>query len=143
MFKLSQPEIFCPVSSKQLTTHNSQLTTHNSQHNPKDWRIRKILTLLTDQLDYQWQVPELAEKVKLSARQLQRLFKIEMKCSLWQYLRQLRLTKAGELLRTTDDNVTQIAALVGMHDYSHFVRDFQQTYRETPCEYRKQHRVSR
>ncbi len=112
--------------------NNSSLITH-----PKDWRINKILSLLTNQPEYQWQVPELAETVKLSARQLQRLFKIELQCSLWQYLRQLRLKKAGELLRTTDDNVRQVAARVGMNDYSHFVRDFHQTYRATPCEYRK------
>ena len=127
--------------AKKLTignfTSDAIETTHNSQHQSEDWRINKVISLPTNQPEYQWQVPELAETVKLSARQLQRLFKIEMQCSLWQYLRQLRLKKAGELLRTTDDNVMQIAANVGMNDYSHFVRDFQKSYRVTPGEYRK------
>ena len=134
-------QLFSPAPEcvPQRTTHNAQPTTHNPQpttHNP-DRRIKKITQLLAENLAYPWQVPELAATVKLSDRQLQRLFKAETQCCPLRYLRRLRLEKARELLRTTDDTIGEIAASVGINDCSHFVRDFAHAQGVSPTEYRK------
>ena len=56
--------------------------------------------------------------------------------SIGEYLKNLRMQKAGELLETTSLNVKEVAAAVGMRDQSHFVRAFKKSYGLTPSQYR-------
>ena len=54
-----------------------------------------------------------------------------------------RMETAAELLRTTHLLVKEVAARVGIHDDSHFVRDFAKVYGLSPTTYRKAHTVRR
>ena len=53
-----------------------------------------------------------------------------------QYLNMLRLTESQRLLRSTDRQISEIAAVVGYNSVTHFNRLFKQTYSCTPREYR-------
>jgi two-component system response regulator YesN len=73
----------------------------------------------------------------LSGIHLTRLFRRFIGESFTDYLRRVRLQKAGELLAGTCEPVTKIAEMVGMMNVNHFSTLFKREYGLTPSEYRK------
>jgi two-component system response regulator YesN len=57
---------------------------------------------------------------------------------LWDYLNRYRIQKAKELLLTTDESITAIAANVGYEDTSYFSRVFHEIAGCAPRAYRQQ-----
>ena len=53
-----------------------------------------------------------------------------------QYLNDYRLTMAGELLKMTEESVTQIALKCGFENLSYFNRLFRRKFGVTPGQYR-------
>lgn len=84
-------------------------------------------------------VKQMACSVNLSAPHLEQLFRREVGASPVQYLRNLRLEKARELLENTFLRVKEICFEAGTKDQSHFVRNFKTNYGLSPSEYRKRH----
>lgn len=81
---------------------------------------------------------EMSQAVNLSPSRLRSLFKVETGMSPTEYLKDLRLARARELLETTFLQVKEIRIKVGIPDQSNFVRDFKRKYGVSPTEYRKQ-----
>ena len=102
-------------------------------------RIFHIKEELFNNLQHQWKIEEMAEIVGLSAPHFQKLFKINIGMSPIEYLRDLRLERARELLETTFLQIQEIKTKVGIQNDSHFTRDFKKKYGVTPTEYRKFH----
>lgn len=67
------------------------------------------------------------------------MFKFIMGVTLTDYLNQLRIHKAMELLKETDLSVTEIHLFVGFNHSGHFTRMFKKLNGITPMQYRKQH----
>ena len=57
------------------------------------------------------------------------------------FIREIRLTHALTLLRTTDDSITDIAVAVGYRWTSHFCKAFRAATGLSPMEYRLQQRI--
>ena len=57
-------------------------------------------------------------------------------CSVAKYIRQRRIATACELLKTTDEKITEIAYEVGFSDYGHFSRVFAQQMGQSATAYR-------
>lgn len=51
-------------------------------------------------------------------------------------VRDVRLTKAADMIETTDENITTIAYSVGFHDVGYFGKCFKQKFGKTPKDYR-------
>ena len=83
---------------------------------------------------------ELASAVYMSKFNLCRKFKQCYDIGIWNYIKQVRLNKACELLQSTDTKVFLIAEEVGFNDSSYFSNVFRQTYQMSPQAYRKMHR---
>jgi AraC-like DNA-binding protein len=81
-------------------------------------------------------VRELAQQVHLSPTHLQRLFKQETGVRIRDLLTERRLTKAVNLLTTTDMEIKEVAYLVGYGHHSSFVRAFQRRFGQSPKRYR-------
>ena len=79
---------------------------------------------------------EMAQVVNLSPSRLRYLFKREMGIAPGHYLRTLRLEQAKKLLETTFLSVKEIITSIGVHDQSHFIREFKKLYGLTPAQYR-------
>ena len=58
--------------------------------------------------------------------------------SLGDYIREIRITKAAELLMTTDNNISEVMYMVGISSNSHFSKAFKQHHGMTPSEFIKQ-----
>jgi transcriptional regulator GlxA family with amidase domain len=103
-----------------------------------DVRVLRAMELMQEQLAHPWDVTELAAAVRLSARQLERLFHNAIGQAPMHYLHQLRLTQACELLITSFLSGKEIAARVGFHSERYFYREFKRAYGLSAQTYRQQ-----
>jgi len=81
---------------------------------------------------------ELAHKLDLSTRQLERLFKAETGKAPQAYAKQVRLRTAAWLLTSSDKTVADIASSCGFSDASHLGREFRKQFGMPPIMYRDQ-----
>jgi len=54
-----------------------------------------------------------------------------------EFIRDVRIRRAAQLLRDGQYNVTEITYMVGMNDSRYFAKCFKNVYGMTPTEYRK------
>ncbi|MCX6900952.1 MAG: helix-turn-helix domain-containing protein [Verrucomicrobia bacterium] len=73
----------------------------------------------------------------VSASHLARLFRSRLGISPLRHLKQVRLERAAQLLRSSADAVVTIARRVGYRNSSHFVRDFRRKFGVTPLNCRR------
>ncbi len=66
----------------------------------------------------------------------QKKFKEKKNCTVMQYLENVRLKKARELLETSSLSISDISLMVGYNDPNYFARSFKKVYELTPREYR-------
>jgi AraC-like DNA-binding protein len=79
----------------------------------------------------------LSKKLSINKFYIQKLFKRYMGLSPNEYLIQIRLTRAKQLLRTTNLPISQIATDVGVSNIGHFINQFKQHEGITPGGYRQ------
>ncbi len=91
-------------------------------------RIERAKRILQDNLQNPPPLDELAKRVSCSPYYLSRQFAKEGGATMQQYLRQLRMERAAELLRTGKCNVTEAALEVGYNSLSHFSSTFHETF---------------
>jgi len=78
---------------------------------------------------------ELASRVHLSRTYLSAMFNREVGVTFPEYLTQVRINKAIEIMRNKNINKTDIASLVGFSDYSYFSKIFKKHTGYSPSEY--------
>lgn len=91
-------------------------------------RVEKVVAILRERLVDPPTLDELGRLVGCSPFYLSRTFSGEMGMTISQYLRQLRLDRAAELLRSGDFNVTEAALEVGYNSLSHFSQAFHEQF---------------
>ena len=101
-------------------------------------KLRELLTWLKVQYPNAITVSQAAARCGFSESHFMRLFRELTGTSFAQYVKQLRLTAAADLLRTTGDRVGEIAESTGFHNLSYFTRAFSEKYHMSPGDYRKQ-----
>ena len=80
---------------------------------------------------------ELSEKYFVSEAYLQKQFKKYVGSSPSNYLKQLRIEKSKQLLRTTNRSIAEIAEMVGFQDTSYYISVFKAIEAITPLTYKK------
>jgi AraC family transcriptional regulator, arabinose operon regulatory protein len=101
-----------------------------------DPRVRKVVEILEAEHFRPISVGDLASRVNLSESRLRHIFKAEMGKPLTRFLKELRMARAKSLLETTFASVKEIMSQTGLHDESHFVRDFERLYGISPRRWR-------
>lgn len=79
---------------------------------------------------------QLAETIGMSIRTFNRRFKIATAMTPLDYLRNVRMNNAKDLLQDTNLSINEIAFRVGYQDATHFSRLFKQKHGITPSQYR-------
>jgi AraC-like DNA-binding protein len=101
-------------------------------------RVEKAMEILRDQLESPPTLQELGRQVGCSQFYLSRTFSQEMGMTIAQFIRQIRIEKAAELLLSGDYNVTEAALEVGYNSISHFSQAFCQLMGSCPTLYPSQ-----
>ena len=95
-------------------------------------RVERARAILRERMREAPTLEELGRLVGCSPFYLSRLFSQETGTTLQQYLRQIRLERAAELLRTGRCNVTEAALEVGYNSLSHFSTAFREMFHCCP-----------
>jgi transcriptional regulator GlxA family with amidase domain len=109
----------------------------------EDPRVTHVIDLIEQSPSADLIVSRLAREVNLSASRLQRLFVLHTGLTLARYIKGERLRRADHLVCGTFLTIKEIVAAVGLHDESHFVRDFKSSYGFTPTERRRAVRANK
>ena len=101
-----------------------------------EYKMRKIIILMEEDLSKQLTLDKLAQTVNMSTSRLRHLFKDEVGATPTQYLKDLRMQGARKLLENTLLHIKRVMMNVGVNDESHFSRDFKRAFGVTPKQYR-------
>ena len=101
--------------------------------------ILKLVEKMEATLCEPMHVDDLASYVRLSRRQIERLFRTELKCSPSRYYMELRLELARQLLVQTAMPVVEVAIASGFVSQSHFSRCYREAFDYSPHEARLPH----
>lgn len=88
-------------------------------------------------MDASLSLQTLAEETKMNAAYLGRSFKKEMGKSYADYLNELRVEKAMELLQTTNEKGSQLSEKVGFTSYNYFYIVFKKLTGMKPTDVRR------
>lgn len=99
--------------------------------------VQDGLAYLKKNFDHNISLEEICGVLGVSRNYFCYLFKKETGQNLWAYLTEIRLNKAKELLRSTQDKTYAIAYQVGYDNPSYFSKLFKKSTGMSPNEYRK------
>jgi AraC family carnitine catabolism transcriptional activator len=94
--------------------------------------------LMSAHIDEPLTCEEVARRVGLSLRQMERRFRDELHCSLLQQYRQIRMAKAHQLLQQTELRVTEVAFACGFASPEYFCRLYRSLFGCSPSRDRRQ-----
>ncbi len=117
--ELAAQLFFAPATSELFCTRTQRLA--------RD-RVERTRVILKERLQNPPTLDELGKMVNCSPFYLSRLFTQEAGMTMQQFLRQIRMERAAELLRTGKCNVTEAALEVGYNSLSHFSTTFHETF---------------
>ena len=100
-------------------------------------RIIQLTGQMQSNLQQKFSTKRLAKKVNVSDSRLRQLFITETGMSPTEYLRDLRLERAAQLLADSLMSIKEIGEQVGIRDKSHFTKYFKEKFGVTPSDYRK------
>ncbi|MEL6767113.1 MAG: GlxA family transcriptional regulator [Pseudomonadota bacterium] len=104
-------------------------------------KLRAAIKLMEQHLEATVPIPEIAEEVGLSSRQLERLFAEFICVSPMQYYRDIRLDRARGLVTQTEMPVWEIAVACGFASPEHFSRAYRARFGVPPRTDRLEGRV--
>lgn len=96
-----------------------------------------VLRWLPGQLDRRISSDELARRAGMSTSYFKALFRRLLGCPPGEFVRLMRLQRAGVALRETNEAITAIALTCGFGSSQHFAAAFRRQFRCSPQEYRR------
>ena len=90
---------------------------------------------------YNFQISTIAEHFSISAPSMRKIYREYTGIGISDYVTNIKMEKAMQLLRETDTNVQEIVTAIGNTDASAFIRLFKKKTGMTPGQYRKANRV--
>jgi len=98
--------------------------------------LRKVKEVVEEHIsDFTFSVERLAEETNLSRAQLLRKLKALTGLAPNEFIKDLRLKRAADMILQKVDTVTQIGYAVGFNDQSYFTKCFKKQYGVTPKDY--------
>jgi transcriptional regulator GlxA family with amidase domain len=101
-----------------------------------DERVRRAMLLMEQHLADPLPIADIAMRLRLSTRQIERLFQSVTGLKPGEFYRRLRLRYARWLLENTERSITEIALEAGFADCAHFSRHFKAAHGLKPSEAR-------
>ena len=101
-------------------------------------RVRRTLLLLEQNMNRRMSSGEIAARLNISKRQLERSFLTATGDSLQKYYRRVRLQYGLWLLQNTQRGISEIADECGFADAAHFSRAFRQVFAKKPAQIRRE-----
>ena len=110
----------------------------NFESYSKGYVVKNILNFLNENYAQHVSLDQIAKNMYLSPVYISKIFKEQTGDSPINYLINVRLEKAKEMLEDGRGNIRSISAMVGYEDVYHFSKLFKKHYGVSPMNYRKQ-----
>lgn len=104
-----------------------------------DSRLQQVMTFSYQEFHREIKLEEVANIVHLTVPAFCKYFKLHTRKTYVEFLNEIRISKACQLLRNKEFSVGQIADKVGFNNIANFNRRFKQINGQTPSAYRKQY----
>ena len=105
---------------------------------PGDAFLARLLDVMERQLDNNTlTVDELVEEMGMGRTVFFNKLKSLTGLSPVEFIREMRIKRAAQLLEERQYNITEVTYMVGMNDSRYFAKCFKNTYGVTPSEYRR------
>lgn len=124
-----------------LSRHRSAAKERPSEKALRDGeRIKTMLLYIQEHCAGELTVAGIAGSAAVSESECLRCFKSMIGATPIQYVKQLRVQRAAELLESTSERVADIGAACGFQEMSYFARTFRELKGKTPRQYRLERR---
>ncbi len=127
-------ELLVHINKAKLEQEDKTLTCDISN----DAEINFILEYLNNNIEGDLSLDAIADELSLDKYYLIRKFNERMGLSPHQYIKQIRLVKARDLLKK-EISVTDVCFQCGFNDYSNFIRSFKQNFGVSPKQFTKRY----
>lgn len=104
-----------------------------------DPRISKVIDVILDRPEGSYTVESLADIAAMSRATFVRHFEKCFNRTPMDYLRDIRLRRAAQLLQVSNIPIDSVAARIGYSSRSHFSKAFSEQFSVSPAEFRKQY----
>ncbi len=138
-------ELFGGYYARQVERHffhevrKAYNITRTKDHEPlahPDEEIARAQSWLQHNFDQEILIKKLAQDLKMSLRNFNRRFKKATNETPIKYLHNIRMKAAGDLLKTSNLTIAEIAERSGYQDIPHFTSLFKKHFGTTPSQYR-------
>ncbi|MEM7172518.1 MAG: GlxA family transcriptional regulator [Pseudomonadota bacterium] len=111
---------------------DQQALLHRTSLAAKSRPLGQAIALMEENLERPLRIPEIAEQVSLTRRQLQRLFQRHTDKGPADYYLQMRLSRARLMVTQSSDKILHIAIATGFGSHAHFTKCYRENYGRTP-----------
>lgn len=105
-------------------------------------RIKVMLQYIQEHYNGELTLSKIAKSAAVSENECLRCFRSMIGCTPIQYVKQVRIQKAAELLSSTNQKISDIGTECGFQEMSYFAKTFRELKGCTPSEFRKAQPVS-
>lgn len=130
-------EVLLKLSSLWLLMLKNLDLSFAKKESAPNLRMQTILRYIEDHYAEALSLADLAGSAHISKSECARCFHSCLHTTPYQYLTEYRLSRAAQLLKTTNDSVGSIAEQTGFQQVSHFGKCFREKTGCSPREYRK------
>jgi AraC-like DNA-binding protein len=121
-----------------LNTHHSTFENYPSEKELRDGeRIKKMLHYIHEHYSEELNTEKIAKSIIVSPSECLRCFHNTIGTTPIQYVKQYRVQKAVELLKTSNRTISDIGIQCGFQEMSYFAKTFREFHGVTPSEFRK------
>ena len=126
----------------QIAQYQDDLNNEENRHVLRQYevsRVREAVQFIQQNIERTNTISDICSQVGLTEAKLQEGFKILYNATINNYINDVRLNLASQLLRGTDFNISEIVYKVGLTSRSYFSKIFKEEYHMTPTQYRQAH----
>jgi transcriptional regulator GlxA family with amidase domain len=114
----------------------TQKVSIRSRYGLRNSRLGEAIRIIEENIEMPLTSPEIADRLGISTRQLERMFERYMNTSPKRYIMDLRLHRARNLIVQSDQAITEIAMACGFTSTSHFSKVYREHFGNTPVSQR-------
>jgi AraC family transcriptional regulator len=118
-------------------TQRRDTNAHPARGQLATWQTKRIIAYIDANLATELQTKDLANVLHLSVSHFFRAFKVSVGIPPREYIARRRVDLACEIMRATDEPLSQIALGCGLNDQSSFCRVFRRIVGQSPAEWRR------
>lgn len=110
----------------------TQKVSIRSRYGLRNSRLGEAIRIIEDNIESPLSTAEIARRIGVSTRQLERMFERYLNTSPKRYIMDMRLHRARNLIVQSDQAITEIAVACGFVSTSHFSKVYREHFGNTP-----------